>query len=101
MNIINVADKFMARVASYHDHSVEGLANIPASGPALIVVNHSLATYDSGLLAAAVRSKLGRNVHLLGDRYMFKIPVFRDLAAAYGFVEGSQKNAEKLLRNGE
>lgn len=101
MNIIDVADKFMARVASYHDHCVEGLANIPASGPALIVVNHSLATYDSGLLAVAVRSKLGRNVHLLGDRYMFKIPLFRDLAAAYGFVEGSQHNAEKLLSNGE
>ncbi len=65
------------------------------------MVNHSLATYDSGLLAAAIRAKRGRNVRLLGDRYMFKIPLFRDLAAAYGFVEGSQKNAETLLRDGE
>lgn len=101
MNIVEIADSLLARIARYHQHSIEGLEHIPASGPALIVVNHSLATYDSGLLAAAVRKELGRDVRLLGDRYMFRIPVFRDLAAAYGFVEGSQQNAEKLLNNGE
>lgn len=101
MNIINVVDNFMARVARYHEHRVEGLEHIPASGSALIVVNHSLATYDSGLLAVAIRAKLGRNVHLLGDRYIFKIPLIRDMASAYGFVEGTQHNAEELLRNGE
>lgn len=101
MNIINIADTVMNRAARYHDHRVEGLEHIPASGPALIVVNHSLATYDSGLLAAAVRERLGRDVWLLGDRYIFKIPVVRDLASAYGFVEGSQHNAESLLRDGE
>lgn len=101
MSIVNVADSIMARVARYHEHRVVGMEHIPDSGPALIVVNHSLATYDSGLLAAAIRAKCGRNVRLLGDRYMFKIPLFRDLATAYGFIEGSQDNAERLLRNGE
>ncbi len=101
MNIINIADTVMNRAARYHEHRVEGLEHIPASGPALIVVNHSLATYDSGLLATAVRERLGRDVWLLGDRYIFKIPVVRDLASAYGFVEGSQHNAESLLRDGE
>ena len=47
MNIINIADTVMNRAARYHDHRVEGLEHIPASGPALIVVNHSLATYDT------------------------------------------------------
>ncbi|MEN8719939.1 MAG: lysophospholipid acyltransferase family protein [Oceanococcaceae bacterium] len=101
MSIVNVVDTIMARVARYHEHRVEGMEHIPASGPALIVVNHSLATYDSGLLAAAVRAKCGRDVRLLGDRYIFKIPLLRDLASAYGFIEGSQDNAESLLRNGE
>ena len=101
MNLIKFADFFLERVARYHEHRVEGLEHIPASGPALIVVNHSLATYDSGLLAAAVRAKRGRDIRLLGDRYMFKIPLFRDLASAYGFIEGSQMNAESLLRDGE
>ncbi len=101
MNIINIADTVMNRAARYHEHRVEGLKHIPASGPALIVVNHSLATYDSGLLAAAIKAKLGRDVWLLGDRYIFKVPVLRDMATAYGFVEGSQHNAESLLRDGE
>ncbi|MED5388944.1 MAG: lysophospholipid acyltransferase family protein [Pseudomonadota bacterium] len=101
MNIINIADTIMNRAARYHEHRVEGIEHIPASGPALIVVNHSLATYDSGLLAAAIKAKLGRDVWLLGDRYIFKVPVLRDLATAYGFVEGSQHNAESLLRDGE
>jgi hypothetical protein len=101
MNLIDIADNLMERVARYHQHRVEGLEHIPARGPGLIVVNHSLATYDSGLLAVTVRKELGRNIRLLGDRYMFKIPGFRDLARAYGFVEGSQENAEELLNNGE
>jgi 1-acyl-sn-glycerol-3-phosphate acyltransferase len=101
MNIINIADTVMNRAARYHDHRVEGLEHIPTSGPALIVVNHSLATYDSGLLATAIKAKLGRDVWLLGDRYIFKVPVLRDLATAYGFVEGSQHNAESLLPDGE
>lgn len=101
MNVIDIADTFMQRLARYHEHRVEGLEHIPESGPALIVVNHSLATYDSGLLAAAIRARRGRDVRLLGDRYIFKVPVLRDFASAYGFVEGSQHNAEQLLRDGE
>lgn len=101
MNVIDIADTFMQRLARYHEHRVEGLEHIPESGSALIVVNHSLATYDSGLLAAAIRARRGRHVRLLGDRYIFKTPVLRDLASAYGFVEGSQHNAEQLLRDGE
>lgn len=101
MNVIDIADTFMQRLARYHEHRVEGLEHIPESGPALIVVNHSLATYDSGLLAAAIRTRRGRHVRLLGDRYIFKTPILRDLASAYGFVEGAQHNAEQLLRDGE
>lgn len=101
MNVIDIADTFMERLARYHEHRVEGLEHIPSSGPGLIVVNHSLATYDSGLLAAAIRARRGRHVRLLGDRYIFRTPVLRDLASAYGFVEGSQHNAEQLLRDGE
>ena len=101
MDFVDMGDRVMRRVARYHQHQVEGMDAIPDDGPALIVVNHSLATYDSGLLVAAIRAGRGRDVRMLGDRYMFKIPIFRDLATAYGFVEGSQENAERLLENGE
>lgn len=101
MKLLELADTALAKLANYHQHEVVGLEHIPANGAALIVVNHSLATYDSGLLAAAVREQLGRKVWLLGDRYMFKIPVVRDLVSNYGFIEGSQSNAARLLRDGE
>lgn len=52
MNVIDIADTFMQRLARYHDHRVEGLDHIPSSGPGLIVVNHSLATSKPLLMTA-------------------------------------------------
>src|ERR1700733_9726952 len=50
----------------YHDHTVVGLENIPATGSALLVHNHSFATYDVFMLGAAIYEDRWRLVRGLG-----------------------------------
>ena len=46
--------RLLEPVRRYHRHAVEGMEHIPAEGPALLVIHHSLATYDGFLFALKV-----------------------------------------------
>ena len=67
---------FLNVVRVYHEHEVKGMGHIPQDGAALLVVNHSLATYDIGLLFAAIYESTGRIVRPLADNLFFKIRKF-------------------------
>jgi 1-acyl-sn-glycerol-3-phosphate acyltransferase len=92
---------FLNVVRVYHEHEVKGMGHIPQEGAALLVMNHSLATYDIGLLFAAVYESTGRIVRPLADNLFFKIPYLSQFVQALGGVRGTQKNAKDLLRAGE
>ncbi|MFT7127892.1 MAG: 1-acyl-sn-glycerol-3-phosphate acyltransferase, partial [Pseudoalteromonas tetraodonis] len=85
----------------YHRHSVVGSENIPEDGSWLMITNHSLATYENMMMTNHVLEKTGRIVRSLGDRAIFKIPVYREYCVATGVVEGSNKIANQLLDDGE
>lgn len=85
----------------YHRHSVIGMENLPKEGRTLVVVNHSLATYDIILLMTAVFLETGRLPRPLIDRLFFKVPYAGELAEFLGSMQGSQKNAELLLNQDE
>lgn len=85
----------------YHHYQVVGLENIPAQGRVIIAVNHSVATYDTGLLFTTIIDELGRMPRSLGDRLIFKVPKFSDLMSELGVVEGNQDNAHRLLNHEE
>ena len=72
---------------NYHAYRIYGLERIPPRGPALVVFNHSFASYDMFMFAAAVYSSLGRRVRPLGDRLIFKTPLPRTSLT----VSGSSK----------
>lgn len=99
--VFECVEPLLAGLAAYHRHRVHGLEHVPKKGAALIVFNHSLATYDSLLLGYAVYQATGRFVRGLGDRLMFKLPGVRQLATELGIVEGARSNARALLRQGE
>ena len=65
-------------------------------GPALIVFNHSFASYDMFMFAAVVYSSLGRRVRPLGDRLIFRTPLLKTLAHRLGIVEGSMADGIEL-----
>ena len=81
-------------LARYHRFSVQGLEHIPATGPALLAVHHTFATYDGFLLAGAIYDGTGRLPAGLGDDRIFDIPWLRDLARSVGIVPASPKAGE-------
>ncbi len=85
---------------TYHRHEVVGMENLPKKGAALVVVNHSLATYDIVLLMTAIYTDFGRLPRPLIDRLFFKVPFVGQLAALFGAVQGSQGGAMELLGAG-
>jgi len=86
-------------LARRHKHRVVGLENIPA-GPCLLVVNHSLATYDIMLLSHAVYEKHGRMPRGLGDKRLFQVPGLASLVRYFGGVMASHDRADSLLDQG-
>ena len=88
-------------IRAYHRHSVEGMDNLPLEGRTLVVVNHSLATYDILLLMTAIYAETGRLPRPLIDRLFFKVPYAGELAQFLGSKQGSQENAEELLNQDE
>lgn len=83
----------------YHRHDVNGLDHVPRRGKAIIVVNHSLATYDIALLIHAIYMRTGRIVRPLVDRLFYKIPFVGELMNALGCSSGNKQNASALLKD--
>lgn len=86
---------------AYHRHEVRGIEHVPRHGPALLVVNHSLATYDIMLLMTAIYQETGHFPRALIDRLFFKVPFLGELMTSLGSVKGSPNAGEDLLRGGE
>lgn len=89
----------LGALARRHDHRVIGLENIPA-GPCLLVVNHSLATYDILLLMLRCWEDLGRIPRGLGDKRIFEIPWTSRFASYFGGVRAAHRAADQLLDAG-
>ncbi len=85
----------------YHRHRVEGMDHIPRAGGLMLVVNHSLATYDGFLFGLAVHEATGRLPTALGDDLLFKLPGLGSVVRRAGIWPASPANGRALLRRGE
>jgi 1-acyl-sn-glycerol-3-phosphate acyltransferase len=85
----------------YHAHAVEGMEHIPTEGAALLVVHHTLATYDIMMLGVSIWEQTRRVVRALADRLIFRLPILSDLAQNLGAVQGEPGAARRLLGEGE
>jgi 1-acyl-sn-glycerol-3-phosphate acyltransferase len=85
-----------------HKPVFDGLENIPDDRPLLFVSNHVVwSGVDIVLLAAGLLREKGIRLRALGDRAHFQIPIWRQLVAAIGAVEGSRPNCARLMADGE
>ena len=82
----------------YHRYTVSGLEHIPKNKPAIIVVNHSLATYDIFMLAHSIFTKKGRIVRPLIDRLFEKIPGVYSFTKKLGAVAGYHHLGQQLIQ---
>ena len=82
--VARTADRILGSLQRYHRYRVVGIENIPTEGPALLVVHHSLATYDISLLGYSIYKQLGRAPRALVDRLIFQTPKLSQWASGLG-----------------
>ncbi|MFK7930566.1 MAG: lysophospholipid acyltransferase family protein [Myxococcota bacterium] len=99
--VLGGARRALKGLSRYHRHRVYGLEHIPAQGPAIVAVNHSLVTYDVALLSLAHFERTGRLMRGLGDRSLFQTPFVREAAGRLGAIDADPAGALELLRQGE
>jgi 1-acyl-sn-glycerol-3-phosphate acyltransferase len=91
---------WLRALSDYHQYEVEGLEHVPKTGGALLVFNHSLATYDAWLIAVVLHDELGRSAYAILDRLLLKTPIVGAAFRELGFIEGSRDEAARILREG-
>lgn len=96
-NVVNFFQPAVTAMKSYHNHQVFGLNHI-IPGRVLLVVNHSLATYDILMLFYSILEHHGRFPRALADRLFFKIPFMDQLVNAAGGIKGAPAGAKRLLQ---
>jgi 1-acyl-sn-glycerol-3-phosphate acyltransferase len=99
-----VAPLFLFLYRRWFRVEVEGIDEVPASGPALLVANHSGAMfpYDGAMLKVALRidHPAARELRPLVDDFVFQLPFAGSLMARVGGVRACPANAERLLGRG-
>lgn len=85
------------KLMKYHQYQLVGSDYIPREGRCMIVASHSLATYDSFFLGAAVYQKSGRILKGLAHDHLFDIPILRDLVKKIDLVRANEENAKMIL----
>jgi len=81
-----------------------GIKNIPYSGPALLVSNHSgMLPYDGAMISIAVLKEhpANRKARFLAEDFVSRWPLMAPFVAKWGMPRACPENAERLLRQGE
>lgn len=87
-------------LARYHRFRALGTEHLPRTGAFLLVVHHTLATYDGFLVGAAVWDATGRVPRGLGDDRIFDVPGLGSAARRMGIVPASPEAGARLLAEG-
>lgn len=82
--------------------SAFGVEHVPATGPAILVANHSGALpIDAAMLMVDVVHRIGRVPRIVADRFVPVMPIIGELFSRVGVVVGTRANVDTLLARGE
>jgi 1-acyl-sn-glycerol-3-phosphate acyltransferase len=81
---------------------VRGIENIPRTGGALVVSNHSGALpVDALMTGLVVHDHAGRHLRMLGADLLFALPFVSELTRKSGATLACHEDAERMLSRGE
>lgn len=99
---LRLLDAVLAPLRAWSSPRFYGLENIPASGPVLLVGNHTLlGGIDAPLLLPEVLRRRGRLIRGLAEDLLMAVPGVRHVLHRYGVVRGTRANCLALLARGE
>jgi 1-acyl-sn-glycerol-3-phosphate acyltransferase len=79
-----------------------GIEHVPNDRPILAVANHTvMGVLDVPFLVLGLYERRGVFLRSLGDHLHFQVPLWRDLLARFGTVDGTRANCRRLMRAGE
>lgn len=81
----------------YHGFEVDGLEKIPSDGSALIVYYHGVIPIDIYYAVAKILLVKGRNVHAVGDKFLFKIPGWNRMMQVFHVTAGTIEKCVEIL----
>jgi 1-acyl-sn-glycerol-3-phosphate acyltransferase len=84
----------------YHRFRAVGVENVPRSGPTMLILHHSLASYDVFLIARAILEATGRQAIGLGDDNLFKVPGLRRFIRDLGIRPANPQTGREVLAEG-
>ncbi|XP_043232826.1 transmembrane protein 68-like isoform X3 [Amphibalanus amphitrite] len=84
----------------WHGYEVSGLENLP-SGPAIIVFYHGAIPIDHYYLLSEVLTSSGRLIKTVGDRFLYRIPGWKQLMSVFCVIPGGQANCLAALQRGD
>ena len=88
--------------ATWFRVEVRGLENIPETGGALVVSNHSgTVPVDGVVTMSTIHEHTGRFLRPLGADLVFRLPLVSRAARSGGATLACQEDAERMLRGGE
>ncbi len=91
---------FLSKI--YWRAEVEGMDNVPATGPALLVANHrGFMPFDGVVHRTLILDSKKRHIRILVIPSLFKFPFLSDFLVKQGGVVASQENTRKLFRRKE
>jgi 1-acyl-sn-glycerol-3-phosphate acyltransferase len=81
---------------------VRGIENVPSTGGALVVANHSgVVPVDALMTQLVLHDHAGRDLRMLGADLLFTLPFVSGLARKSGATLACHEDAERLLSRGE
>ena len=97
---VRIYERLLEPLKAYHRHRSEGVEHVPVTGGCMLVMHHTLATYDAFLLGLDIFRATGRLPAALGDDLIFKTPMLRDWARDGGVRPASPGAGLRLLEEG-
>ncbi|CAN5925314.1 lysophospholipid acyltransferase family protein [soil metagenome] len=97
-------DLFALASKYYFRLRVEGVENVPAAGPVLLVGNHNggLVPTDGFFTALAIRDRFGsgRALYALAHDFIFEDPLLRSYASRLGMLRAGHESARHAFATG-
>ena len=84
----------------YNDYKIEGLENIPRTGPRLLVFYHGLMPIDLWMFGLTLKTSTDLNPVALVDDFLLRVPVLKDICQKIEAVPGRPVVATEYLKQG-
>ncbi|XP_060605881.1 monoacylglycerol/Diacylglycerol O-acyltransferase-like [Ruditapes philippinarum] len=84
----------------WHGYEIVGLDKVPDTGPAMLIYYHGALPIDFYYVMAKCLLEKRRQIHAVGDNFLFNIPGFRLMCEVFNVSPGTVHSCADILKEG-